>query len=95
MNVIGLETYMNNPSMCRYQSKTRVSTHLKYGSRMLWSYFGLGHGKGVHDGVGAILKLEIRKEQFRMDGQKLQNVVDVVAFCEHKQLKEHAAYPNA
>jgi len=48
--------------MCRYQSKTRDSTHLKYGCRMLWSYFGLGHGKGVHDGVGANLKQETKKE---------------------------------
>jgi hypothetical protein len=36
---------------------------------MLWSYFGSRHGKGVHDGVGAILKQEINKEQVRMDGQ--------------------------
>lgn len=51
---------------------------------MLWFYFGLGHGKGVHDGARAILEQEIRKEWLQMDGQKLQNVVDVVAFCEQK-----------
>ncbi len=59
---------MNSLFMCRYQSKTRDSTHLKYGCRMLWSYFGLGHGKGVHDGVGVNLKQEIKKEQLQMDG---------------------------
>jgi hypothetical protein len=23
---------------------------------MLWSFFGIGHGKGKHDGVGAMAK---------------------------------------
>jgi len=53
---------MNNPFMCRYKSNTRDSTHLRYGCWMLWSYFGVEHGEGVHDGVGAILKQEIKEE---------------------------------
>jgi hypothetical protein len=59
---------MKNPFMCRYQLKTRDSTHLRYGCQMLWSYFGSGHGKGVHDGVRTILKQEIWKEQLQIDG---------------------------
>jgi hypothetical protein len=30
------------------------------GCSCMWSFFGLGHGKGLHDGVGAILKRFIR-----------------------------------
>jgi len=41
--------------MFRYQAKTQ-SDDLPHGCRMVWSYFGSGHGKGVHDGAGAILK---------------------------------------
>jgi hypothetical protein len=69
-DVIGPETYMNDPFMCRYESNTRDSTQLRYGCQVLWSYFGLEHGKGVHDGVGAILKQEIREEQLLMVSQK-------------------------
>jgi hypothetical protein len=36
---------------------------------MVWSYFGSGHGKGVHDKVGVILKQEIPKEQLTMNSQ--------------------------
>jgi hypothetical protein len=49
---------------------------------MVWSYFGSGHGKGVHHGVGVVLKQELKQNQMRMDGERLQSVVNVVAFCE-------------
>jgi hypothetical protein len=26
------------------------------GYKMLWNFFGSGHGKGPHDGVGAMVK---------------------------------------
>jgi hypothetical protein len=29
-----------------------------------------------------------------MDGQRLQNATNVVAFCERKQSEQHVAYPN-
>jgi hypothetical protein len=38
--------------------------------------------KGVHDGTGVVLKQEIKKEQMKMDGERPQSVIDVVAFCE-------------
>jgi hypothetical protein len=62
---------------------------------MVWSYFGSGHRKGAHDGVRAILKQEIKKEQLRMDGEKLQNVANVVTFCQRKHNQDHVAYLNA
>jgi hypothetical protein len=46
----------------------------------VWSYFGSGHGKGIHDGVNAALKQDIRNEEMRMDGERLQNVANVMAF---------------
>jgi hypothetical protein len=47
--------------LCKYQSKTRDVVHLRNGCRMVWSYFGSRHNKGVHDGVGVIFKQEIRE----------------------------------
>jgi hypothetical protein len=32
---------------------------------MNWKYFATGHGKGKVDGVGALLKMEIRKEKIK------------------------------
>lgn len=61
---------------------------------MVWSYFGNGHGKGVHDGASATLKQEIKKEQMIMDGERLQNATYDVAFCEQIQNEQHVAYPN-
>lgn len=40
---------------------------------MLWSFFGNGHGKGPHDGVGAMIKRFLRREQLDVHGAKLQN----------------------
>jgi hypothetical protein len=44
----------------------------------LWSFFGIGHGKGLHDGVGAILKRFIMQAQLDANNPKLQNAKDVV-----------------
>jgi hypothetical protein len=30
---------------------------------MIWSFFGAGHGKGTHDGVGAIVKRFLQQKQ--------------------------------
>ncbi len=80
---------------CMYQSKTIDAIHVGNGCRMVWSYFKFGHGKGVHDGVGAILKQEIIKEQFNMYPKRLQSVFDVVSYCERRQMEKHFVYPNA
>jgi hypothetical protein len=47
---------------------------------MMWSFFGIGHGKGPHDGANAILKRFLRKLGLDVNGPKLQNVKDVVTF---------------
>ena len=69
---------------------------LQNGCRMVWSYFGSGHGKGLHDGAGAILKCAIRAEEMNFDSRtKLQTAADVVSFCNRKEQEEHRAYGNA
>jgi len=45
---------------------------------MSWNYFAFGHGEGEVDGVGALLKCEIQKEQIKAQTQKLQDIHDVV-----------------
>ena len=57
---------------------------------MCWNYFGSGHGKGEVDGAGALLKREIRKEQMKVDGRKLQNATEIVAFLKEESRKAHA-----
>jgi hypothetical protein len=47
---------------------------------MSWNYFGLGHWNEEVDGTGALLKREIRTEQLKADGWKLQNVAEIVLF---------------
>ncbi len=47
----------------RYQSKTKDPIHLLHGCRIVCSYFGSGHGKGVHNGAGVVLKHEIKKNK--------------------------------
>jgi hypothetical protein len=42
------------------------------------------------DGAGALLKREIRNEQFKPDGQKLQNVAEIVRFLKDQSLRAHA-----
>jgi len=36
---------------------------------MVCSYFGSGHGKGLHDGAGAMLKCAIRKEEVNFESR--------------------------
>ena len=63
---------------------------------MIWSYYGSGHGKGLHDGAGAMLKQAIRRDEMNFDSRtKLQSAADVVGFCNRKELEEHRAYGRA
>lgn len=50
------------------------------GCSMLWSFFGSGHGKGPHDGAGAVVKSFVRREQLKAYGRKLQCAADVVGY---------------
>jgi hypothetical protein len=38
----------------------------------------MGHGKGEVDGVGALLKREVQKEQIKPQCKKLQNAIEIV-----------------
>jgi hypothetical protein len=40
---------------------------------LLWNYFTTGRGKGEVDGIGALLKQKLRKEQLKPQGLKIQN----------------------
>jgi hypothetical protein len=54
------------------------------GCKMLWNFFGSGHGKGPHDGAGAVVKSFIRREQLNPDGRRLQCAQDVVDLLAEK-----------
>jgi hypothetical protein len=41
------------------------------GCKMLWSFFGSGHGKGPHDDVRIVIKRFLRREQLVAHGAKL------------------------
>ena len=56
----------------RYQSLTGLS--------MIWNFFESGHGKGEHDGAGAVIKRALTHEQLKADGEVLKNAGDVVEF---------------
>ena len=51
---------------------------------MLWNLFCLGHGKGEHDGAGAIIKRALTEEQLKTDGVPMKCAIDVVAFLRLK-----------
>jgi hypothetical protein len=61
---------------------------------MIWSYFGLSHGKDVHDEARIVLKQKICKEQMNMESKiQFQCAVNVV-FYTKKKSEDHDAYPN-
>jgi hypothetical protein len=39
----------------------------------MWSLFGFGHGKGLHNGIGVILKHLIWQAQLDVESLELQN----------------------
>ena len=55
---------------------------------MQWNYFGSGHGKGEHDGGGAVIKRALTSEQLDNKGAKLQNAHDVVEWLTWKMLHD-------
>jgi hypothetical protein len=45
---------------------------------MIWNFIVTRHGKGEVDGSGALLTRELRKEQIKPHGKKLQNANECV-----------------
>ena len=50
------------------------------GLEMRWNFFGSGHGKGEHDGAGAVIKRALTHEQLKTDGVQMNCASDVVEF---------------
>ncbi len=66
------------------------------GCKTTWNFFGSGHGKGLHDGAGVVIKRLIRKEQPDANGAKLQNAKEVVQFLhEHLSKRLETSYSSA
>lgn len=59
--------------LCRYPSLTG-------GCKMLWNFYGSGHGKGEWDGAGAVVKRTLRSEQLLNPHRNLRNAQDCVTF---------------
>jgi len=57
------------------------------GFMTMWNFFGNGHGKGLHDGVGVAIKRLVPKEQLDANGAKLQNAKEVDQFLHEHLLK--------
>jgi hypothetical protein len=63
--------------------------------KMIWSFFGSGHGKGPHDGARVVIKRFLKKEQLNVHGEKLQNVEKVVTLLKkHLSNKLETSYVN-
>ena len=51
---------------------------------MMWNFFASSHGKGEHDGAGAVIKRALTYEQLKPNGWQLKCAKDVVDFLIHK-----------
>ena len=65
------------------------------GIRMMHHFSSSGHGKGEHDGAGAVIKRHLTHEQLKPNGVKLQNGAEVVWFLrETMSTGADATYPS-
>ena len=55
---------------------------LTSGCKMLWNYYGTGHGKGEWDGVGAVVKRALKSEHLLNPHRRLQSAEDCVQFLD-------------
>ena len=76
---------------CSGQFKSRIPWYfvsrypqLTGGCMCMWSFFGTGHGKGPHDGAGAVIKRYMRNAQLDMLGPRLQDAETVCQFLREK-----------
>lgn len=61
---------------------------------MVRSLLGSGHGKGKHDGAGAIAKQALRKEQRKFDGILLRDAEESAAYLRMIFTKEQLSHLN-
>ena len=47
---------------------------------MRWNFFGSGHGKGEHDGAGAVIKWALTHEKLNTDSVHMNCAAHVVEF---------------
>lgn len=78
--------------MAKYPLKTK-GIGLPDDCEMHWHFNGTGHGKGPHDGAGAVVKQVLRRVQIAR--VKLDHANDVVAYLREYFNREHAAYAAA
>jgi hypothetical protein len=50
----------------------------------MWSLFGFGHGKGLHNGACVVLKCFIWQEQLDVESLELQNAKWIVFLLREK-----------
>lgn len=51
---------------------------------MTWNFFASGHGKGEHDGAGAVIKRTLTHEQLKPDAWPMKCASDVVSFLKQR-----------
>ena len=61
---------------------------------MVRSLLGSGHGKGKHDGAGAIAKQALRKQQRKFDDIPLRNAEESAAYLRIIFTKEQLSHLN-
>ena len=55
--------------------------HLKYKVPHICNYFETVHGKGEHDGIGAWIKISLRREEMKFTGALLRDATSIVKWC--------------
>ena len=69
-----------------------ASIELPNGCQMIWDYFSSRHGKGEVDGVGALFKQELSKEQIKPDVRRIQSTGDAVEYLKAEANKFHVVH---
>jgi len=76
---------------CSSQFKSEVAwyfvsryPYITSGCICMWNLFGFGCGKGLHNGVGVVLKCFIWQVQLGVESPELHNVEQVVSLLREK-----------
>ena len=52
--------------------------HIEYKVQHIWNYFETGHDKGEHDGAGACIKTDLRREEIKFTGALLRDFASIM-----------------